>query len=100
MVVRKNGADDLTLWTTKFVAFPPSDEGALFAICSLIIDVNFGLVAIPRIVASGQASDVALIANGIVRGNEDRAEDFDCARKLGRRAEQTCRPEPEMKESS
>ena len=96
MVAGKNGADDLSLWTNKFVTFPPSDEGALFAICSLVIDVNFGLVAIPCIVPALQALDVAFDADAIARRDEDRAKDFDRARNDGRRAEQTCRPQPEL----
>jgi hypothetical protein len=92
MVAGKNGADDLYLRTNKLVAFPLSNEGALFTVRSLVIDMNFGLVTIPGIVATGQAFDVALMANGIVGGNEDCAEDFDRARNDSRRGEETCRP--------
>ena len=54
------------------------------------------LVAIPRLVTARQAGDVAFDVDTIGRRDEDRAEDFDCARNDGRRAEQTCRPEPEL----
>lgn len=96
MTAGKNDADDLSMGANKFVLVPLSDEPSLFAIRGPVIDAKLGLVAIPRIVATGQAFDIALVADGIVRGNEDRAEDFDSTCGDSRRAEQTCRPEPEL----
>ena len=96
VTIGQHGTDDLSLRTKYPFFLKLSCESSLLTVGGQIIDVNFGLVAIPRIVASGQAGDVALFANGIVGGNEDRAEGFDCARNDGHRAEQTCRPEPEL----
>jgi hypothetical protein len=80
----------------KLVAPTLGGEPPLFAISGLIVDVNFGLVAIPCIVPARQALNVAFDADAIVRRNEDQTEDIDRARTNGQWAEETRRPEPEL----
>src|ERR1700722_5858699 len=96
MTIRQHDTDDLSLRTEKPFSLKLSGEPELFTVRSLVVDVNFGFVAIPRIMAARQALDVALVADAIGRRDQDRAEDFDRAEHDGRRAEETCRPESEL----
>jgi hypothetical protein len=73
-----------------------SGEGPLFAVSSLVTDMNLRLVAIPRIVAAGETGDVAFDADTIGRRHKDQPEDFDCAGSYSQRSEQTCRPKAEL----